>query len=189
LVIVIGSPNALLWKGLLAVGVGLVTVFWPGITLGAVVILFAVYAFIAAGSDAVRAFSSAKAGPVFGWLLLSLLSVAAGIVALAWPGITVYALTIWIGAWALVAGCTEISLAFAKGETAGQRALLSLTGLVSVLLAFALFGRPDIGAVSLATVFGLFSMFYGISAIVTSFQVRHAEKTLGDIAGPVVHGL
>jgi hypothetical protein len=43
----------------------------------ALVILFAMYAFIAAGLKAVRAFSSAKAGPVIGHLLLALVDLAA----------------------------------------------------------------------------------------------------------------
>jgi hypothetical protein len=34
----------------------------------------------------VRAFSSAKAGPVVGHLLLGLVDLAAGVIALAWPG-------------------------------------------------------------------------------------------------------
>jgi uncharacterized membrane protein HdeD (DUF308 family) len=72
--------SSLLWRGLLAIGVGIVSVAWPSITLGAFVILFAVYAFIAAGTDAMRGFSSDSLGPVAGYLLLALLSVAAGLV-------------------------------------------------------------------------------------------------------------
>ncbi|MER5688941.1 DUF308 domain-containing protein [Streptomyces sp. NPDC002205] len=174
------SPNALLWRSLLAVAVGVVAVSWPGITIGAFVILFAVYAFTGAAMDGARAFSSDRVGPVFGWLLLALLSVVAGVVALAWPGITALALTIWVGAWALATGAMEIVLAFQRGEKPGERALFVLTGLVSVSLAFVLFARPDIGMVSLATVFGLFSIFYGTAGIVASFRER---RVLTDIGG------
>jgi hypothetical protein len=41
---------------------------WPGVTVLALVILFAVNAFIDAGLQATRAYSSAAAGPVFGHL-------------------------------------------------------------------------------------------------------------------------
>ncbi|TVZ02262.1 hypothetical protein EAS64_25920 [Trebonia kvetii] len=47
----------------------------------ALVILFAVYALFASGLEAVGAFSSAKAGPVLGHLLLGLVDLAAGTVA------------------------------------------------------------------------------------------------------------
>jgi len=73
--------SSLLWRVLLAVAVGVVSVAWPHITIGAFVILFAIYAFLAAGSDAARAFSSDHADPVVGYALLALLSLAAGLVA------------------------------------------------------------------------------------------------------------
>ncbi len=50
------------------------------------------------------------------------------------------------------------------------------TGLVSIALAV-LFIRPDIGAAPLATVFGLFSIFYGVSAVVLSLQARNVRST------------
>ncbi len=169
--------SSLLWRGLLAVVVGVVSVAWPNITVGAFVILFAVYAFLAAGTDTVRAFSSDRAGPVVGYLLLALLSLAAGVVALAWPGITALVLTIWVAAWAFVTGFVEVAMAFRQGETAGERAMWGLTGLLSVALGVVLAIRPDIGALTLATVFGLFSIFYGISAITLSLQTRRLGST------------
>jgi len=166
--------SSLLWRGFLAVVIGVISVAWPNITVGAFVILFAVYAFLGAGADTARAFSADRAGPVFGYLLLVLLSLAAGVVALAWPGITALALTIWVAAWAFVTGFIELGLAFRAGETAGERAMYGLGGLVSVALGVVLAIRPDIGALTLATVFGLFSIVYGITAITLGIQARRA---------------
>lgn len=126
--------TALLWRGLLALAIGIVSVVWPNITVGAFVILFAVFAFVAAGSDAARAFSSDRAGPVAGYLLLALLSLAAGVIALLWPGLTALVLTLVIAVWALVTGIIEVALAFRQGETAGERAMWALGGLVSLAL-------------------------------------------------------
>jgi uncharacterized membrane protein HdeD (DUF308 family) len=162
----------LLWRGLLAIVIGVVSVAWPDITVGAIVLLFAVYAFIAAVTDGMRAFSSDSAGPVFGYLLLAVLSVVAGVIALVWPGITALVLTIWVAAWALITGIVEVALTFRLGASAGERAMWVLSGLVSIVLGIVLFIRPDIGALSLATVFGLFSIFYGVSAVVLSLQAR-----------------
>jgi Short repeat of unknown function (DUF308) len=75
-------------RGVLVVIVGIIAIAWPGVTILALVILFAIYAFMAAALQAVRAFSSGSAGPVLGHLLLGLIDLAAGIVALAWPGPT-----------------------------------------------------------------------------------------------------
>ena len=166
---------SLRWRGLLAIGIGIVSVAWPAITLGAFVVLFAVSAFIAALGDAARAFAGDRAGPVAGWLLLALLSLAAGVAALAWPGMTAVVLAVWIGIWALLTGTGEAAMALGTGQTARQRAMWALGGLVSLALAFVLFLRPDIGAVSLATVFGLFSIVSGITTLVLSTRAHEAR--------------
>src|SRR5690242_21322428 len=56
--------SSLLWRGILAVLIGVVSVAWPGVTIGAFVVLFAAYAFVIAVGDGVRAFSSDRAGTV-----------------------------------------------------------------------------------------------------------------------------
>jgi uncharacterized membrane protein HdeD (DUF308 family) len=177
--------SSLLWRGLLAVVIGVVSVAWPNVTVGAMVILFAVYAFVAAVADGARAFAGRTAGPVIGYLLLALLDVVAGIAALAWPGITAVVLTIWIAAWAFVSGIIEVAMAFRQGEEAGERAMWALTGLVSIALGVVLAIRPDLGAVSLATVFGLFSIVYGVSTLVLSAQLRKAGSATQNLAGSV----
>ncbi|MCW2645665.1 MAG: hypothetical protein QOG07_3705 [Pseudonocardiales bacterium] len=170
--------GSLALRGVLAVAVGLVSVIWPSVTLTAVVVLFAVYAFIDAGLQTARAFSSASAGPVFGHLLLGLLDLAAGVVALAWPGITALALVLVIAVWAFATGFLEIAAAFGDGETAGLRAYFVLSGLVSIALGVVLSASPDIGAVSLALVFGLFAIVYGVSQLVLAAQARKAGGDL-----------
>ena len=181
--------TSLLWRGLLAIVVGVVSVAWPNVTVGAIVILFAVYAFVAAVTDAMRAFSSDRAGPVFGYLLLALLSVAGGIAALAWPGITALVLTVWVAAWALVTGIVEVALTFRPGAPAGDRAMWALSGLVSIALGVVLFIRPDIGALSLATVFGLFSIFYGVSTVVLSRQAHKIGATAHRLVNSAASGV
>ena len=108
--------TSLVTRGILAVVVGIIALAWPSVTVLALVILFAVYAFMAAGLQAVRAFSSRKAGPVFGHLLLGLADLAAGVIALAWPGPTALVLVLIVGVWAIVAGLAEIAAAFGHGE-------------------------------------------------------------------------
>ena len=54
--------TSLVLRGILAVAVGIMALAWPQVTVLALVILFAVYAFIAAGLEAMRAFSSPAAG-------------------------------------------------------------------------------------------------------------------------------
>jgi uncharacterized membrane protein HdeD (DUF308 family) len=172
------TSTSLILLGILAVAVGIIAIAWPGATILALVILFAVYAFIGAGMQAARAFSSRTAGPVFGHLLLGLVDLAAGVIALAWPGPTAFVLVIVVAAWALAGGFAEIFAGFQSGETAGTRALFILSGLVSVAFGVLLFARPGVGAVTLALLFGLYSLIYGFSQITAGFQVHQLGRSL-----------
>jgi uncharacterized membrane protein HdeD (DUF308 family) len=123
------------------------------VTVLALVILFAVYAFIDAGLQAMRAFSSGSAGPVFGHLLLGLVDLAAGVIALVWPGPIALVLVLIVAIWAFTGGFFEIFAAFRGGET----------------------------AVTLALLFGLFSLIYGISQITPGIQLRQTGQTLHSV--------
>ena len=175
------SSTSLILLGVLAIIVGIIALAWPGVTILALVILFAVYAFIDAGLQAMRAFSSPTAGPVLGHLLLALIALAAGVIAIVWPGPTALVLVLVVGIWAFVGGIMEIAAAFGAGETAGTRALSVLSGLVSVAFGVVLFARPGVGAVTLALLFGLFSLIYGVSQIVSGVQLRRTGKTLHSV--------
>ena len=172
------TSTSLILLGVLSVIVGIIAIAWPGVTILALVILFAIYAFIGAGLQAARAFSSATAGPVAGHLILALINLAAGVVALAWPGPTALVLVWIVAIWALVAGFAEIAAAFARGETAGTRAMFTVTGLISIAFGVVLAARPDIGALTLALLFGLYSLIYGVSEIVLGVQLRQTGRTL-----------
>src|SRR5260370_42654787 len=101
------TSTSLILLGVLAIIVGIIALAWPGVTILALVILFATYAFIDAGLQAARAFSSGPAGPVFGHLLLGLVYLPAGLIALLWPGPTALVLVLVGGVWAFVGGFFE----------------------------------------------------------------------------------
>ena len=173
--------TSLIARGILAVIIGIIALAWPSVTVLALVIVFAIYAFIAAGLQAVRAFSSAKAGPVIGHLLLGLVDLAAGVVALAWPGPTALVLVLIVGVWAVIAGLVEFSAAFASGEPAGTRAVFILGGLVTIAFGVVLCARPGLGAVTLALLFGLFNLIYGISMLVHGIELRRTGRSLQSV--------
>jgi uncharacterized membrane protein HdeD (DUF308 family) len=182
------TSTSLMLIGVLAVIIGIFSIAWPGVTILALVVLFAVYAFMDAGLQTARAFSSRTAGPVLGHLLLALVDLVAGVIALAWPAPTAFVLVIVVAAWALAGGVAEFLAGFQTGESAGMRALFILSGLVSVAFGVLLFARPGVGALTLALLFGLYALIYGFSQITAGLQLRqlggHVEsrQELHDVA-------
>jgi uncharacterized membrane protein HdeD (DUF308 family) len=172
------TATSLILRGALALIVGILALAWPGATVLALVIIFAVYAFTDAVLQGMRAFSSDKAGPVLGHLLLGLIDIAAGLFAIAWPVPTALVLVLIAGFWAVAGGCYEFISAFTGGLTAGTRALDILTGLVLIAFGLVLFARPGLGAVTFALLFGLFTLVYGTTQIIRGVEVRRLGRTV-----------
>jgi len=78
----------------------------------------------------------------------------------------------------------EIAAAFGHGEAARTRALFILGGLITVAFGVVLCARPGIGAVTLALLFGLFNLIFGIWMLVRGTELRRTEKTLHPANSP-----
>jgi len=158
------------FRGLLAIVLGLACAIWPGITIGVVVALFAIYCFADAIIQVVRLFAADDtAGQRALMVVMALIDIGAGVVAVAYPGITAGVLVIVIGVWAIFGGLTEIAAAW--GLPGSGSGWLAFSGVLSVAAGVVLIIWPAIGAVSLALVFGIYLIVYGVtlttSAIVT----------------------
>jgi Short repeat of unknown function (DUF308) len=104
----------------------------PGITIGVAVALFAIYCFADAITQVVKLFrADDTTGQRVVMILLGLVDVAAGVVAIAYPGITAGALVIVIGLWAIIGGSTQLAAAWRiRGSGSGW---FTVAGLLSVI--------------------------------------------------------
>lgn len=160
-------------RGFAAIVFGLVAIGWPGITLGALVIVFGAYALtdgIFNGVAAVRAIQEDRSW----WSLLieSLLSIAFGIVAIVWPGLTALGLIYLIAAWSIVTGVLEIAASIRMRREIQGEWLLGLGGVGSI--AFGLFASvfPGSGALTLIWLIGSYAIFFGVLLIALAFRLR-----------------
>src|SRR6186997_3299095 len=102
--------------------------------------------------------------------LHGLASVVFGVMILAWPGISVYALTIVFGAYTLATGIVEFGTAFTtKGRD--ERAWLILRGLLGITVGVLVFAWPAISALALLYVIGAYAVALGILAVAASFRL------------------
>jgi len=168
------ESTGFLWRGLVAVALGIATIAWPGITVRTLVALFAIYVFCDAVGHFQHAAASDRTSPAAGHVALALLDIAAGVVALAWPAITVFVLTIWLGVWAVVTGVVEIGAAFATSHGRGFRIGMAIVGLASVVFGIVVFTHPDVGVVTVTLLFGLFLLVYGVDLLMTAARLRRA---------------
>jgi len=67
-------------------------------------------------------------------LFLGLTSLIVGILALAWPGKTIVVIAVLLAAWLIVSGVFQIFRGFSHGLSGGMRALLFISGVLSLIL-------------------------------------------------------
>jgi uncharacterized membrane protein HdeD (DUF308 family) len=163
-------------RGVLAILFGIVALFYTGQTMLALVYVFGVFAIAGGIMSIVAAVRAGEAHQRWGWLVASgLLSVAAGLVAFAWPGITALAVVILVAAWAIVTGMAEIAFAFAAPETLLHPVLAGLSGLLSVVFGVLLLVWPRDGAVTLTWLIGIYAIVYGITGLYYAFLLRGVQ--------------
>src|SRR6185369_11202985 len=110
-------------RGVLAIVFGILAVIWPGVTVIALALLFGIFA-IATGieqlvhatrpapgpSNPVTGFADGT-GPRIARAVAGVIGLAAGILAIVWPGITAVVLAIMVGIWAVLTGLSDLWLA------------------------------------------------------------------------------
>src|SRR5258705_12324611 len=97
-------------RGALGILLGLAAFLFPGITLGALVLLFGAYAVVDGVVAVVAGVRAAEHRERWGALLLEgIAGVAAGVLAFGWPALTAVGLLYLIAAWSIIRGALKIS--------------------------------------------------------------------------------
>jgi uncharacterized membrane protein HdeD (DUF308 family) len=132
---------------------------------------------------AIQAFATAslRHRPWWGWVVGALYLVGA-IVAIAWPGVTLFALLLIVGISLLTSGLAQAIASWQQRRTAhgwGWGFALGLLGAVAGLVF--LFGNPVISLVALAIVLACYTISSGVTMLTLALAVR---RLTGSLAGP-----
>jgi uncharacterized membrane protein HdeD (DUF308 family) len=113
------------------------------------------------------------------WWVVALRGAAAvlfGLLALIWPGITLFALVIVFGAYALVDGVLMLVAAFGNRNGVavggGDRGWLIVQGVASIVIGILAFVWPGITALALLWVIAAWAVVTGVLEIVAAFRLR-----------------
>jgi uncharacterized membrane protein HdeD (DUF308 family) len=170
---------ALLVRGIAAILFGILAFVWPGITVLALVFLFAAYAAVDGIFAFVAAWRAAEARRQ--WWPLALEGVAGvgvAVLTAVWPGATAFALLFLIAAWALATGVFEIAAAIRLRRVMEGEWLLALVGVASIVFAALILIFPGEGAVAIVWAIGAYAVVFGILLIALSLRLRSLRERL-----------
>jgi uncharacterized membrane protein HdeD (DUF308 family) len=108
-------------------------------------------------------------------MIAGVLAVGAGVLAIAWPHVTLFVLVVIIG-WSLIVwGILDLLSAFA---TYGMRHwwLYLIRGIVSIALGFLALGRENVTLYFVVTLFAAFVIIWGLGDILIAFMLHGAKS-------------
>jgi uncharacterized membrane protein HdeD (DUF308 family) len=109
------------------------------------------------------------------WVLLlnGICAIAFGLMAFAWPGITLLALVVLFGAYALIDGITAVAASIAGRNEAGRSWWqMLLVGILGILAGITAFIWPGITTVALLVVIAVWAIVRGIMEIIAAIELR-----------------
>jgi uncharacterized membrane protein HdeD (DUF308 family) len=160
-------------RGIAAIVFGMLAFVYPGLTVAILVLLFGAWVLVDGVFRVVGAIGGRATDPEWGWhLVIGILGIMIGFLTFHAPRITALALVIYIAAWALMIGATEIALAIKLRREIKGEWFLILMGLLSILFAFMLLWNPIPGALALVWLIGAYAIAFGILGIIFGIRLR-----------------
>ena len=169
---------AIALRGVTAI-IGVLAFVLPGLSLFALILMFGAYA-IVEGIFNIIAAARSRSGEGPRWLLLleGLVSIAAGIVTFALPGLTALVLVYVIAAWAMVTGILEIIAAVRVRKQITGEVWWILSGILSVVFGVLLMIAPGAGALALVLWIGAYAVIFGALLVGLAFRLRRWQSAV-----------
>jgi uncharacterized membrane protein HdeD (DUF308 family) len=164
-------------RGAVAILFGILTLFFPGITLAVLILWFGVYAFVDGLFTVISAIARRRGERHWVVLLIGgLLGIAAGLVTFFTPGITAVVLLAVIAVWAILVGLAEIVAAVRLRRVITGEWLFILAGLLAVAFGVILILRPAVGALAMMMWIGAYAVVSGALLLALSLRLRSWDR-------------
>jgi uncharacterized membrane protein HdeD (DUF308 family) len=172
-------------RGILGILFGLIALFFPGVTILSLVLLFSAYMLVDGAFSIVGVIRSGRRNERWGWMLLNgIWSILTAVVAFLWPGLTAVVFVLILAAWSIVSGVLMLTAAFRMKSGAPARGWLIFTGIVSLLFGALLVLSPLMGAVVLTWWLGAYILVSSVLMLALAFSVRSKTSRPGGSQGP-----
>jgi uncharacterized membrane protein HdeD (DUF308 family) len=160
-------------RGIAAIVFGIIAFAYPALTIATLVLFFGAWVLIDGIFRIVGAIGHRASDPDWGWqLVIGILGIMVGLLTFHAPQITALALVIYIAAWALMIGASEIAIAVKLRREIKGEWFLILMGLASIVFAVLLLWNPVAGAAAVIWLIAWYAVVLGVLAIFFGFRLK-----------------
>jgi uncharacterized membrane protein HdeD (DUF308 family) len=166
-------------RGIAAIIFGVIAFVYPGLTIATLVLFFGAWVLIDGIFRVVGAIGHRASDPDWGWhIVIGIVGIIVGLLTFRAPQVTALALIIYIAAWALMIGASEIAIAIKLRREIKGEWLLIIMGLISIIFAVMLLWNPIAGAAAVIWLIAWYAVVLGILAIFFGFRLRSLRTSL-----------
>ena len=160
-------------RGIAAIVFGIIAFAYPGLTIATLVLFFGAWVLIDGIFRIVGAIGGRASDPEWGFhLIIGIIGIIIGFLTFHAPAITALALIIYIAAWALMIGVSEVAFAIKLRREIKGEWFLILMGLASILFAVLVLWNPVPGALALIWLIACYAVVFGFLGIIFGFRLR-----------------
>lgn len=166
-------------RGVVGILFGVFCFTSPLLAAATLVLAFGLFCLVDGALGLAAAIGQARRGERWVWLAVEAVAVlVVGVLVLAMPGLSLVILYLIIAIRTAISGVLLLIASVKLDGTHGQ-GWLALGGVVSVILAVALFAAPMIGAKVLIWWIGAWAIAFGIAVVALGLKLRSARGTPG----------
>jgi uncharacterized membrane protein HdeD (DUF308 family) len=171
------GPSSRQWwafalQGILGIVFGIGVLAFPGAALLTFVALFAAWAIISGIGAIAQGLREGELGRSWPHFLMGAVAIVAGVLAFFVPASTLLGLILFVGAWQVVAGLTEIYMAYRIRREIQTEWLLAAAGVLRTILGVVFLVMPSLGIVVTLVIIAANAFAFGILAIIIGLRLR-----------------
>ena len=170
---VAGTWPAVLFTGILTIGLGVVVMAWPGETLTVLSVLLGIHLLAFGLFRLISAFSARTIAPGFAGFV-GILSMIAGVIVIRNPFDTVAVLATVLGVVWIVGGSIDIVSAIAD-KYLRDRVWTAFMGLISVIAGIVVVAWPSPTVTVIAWIGGIYLIAFGLTFCIGAFRLKSLE--------------
>jgi uncharacterized membrane protein HdeD (DUF308 family) len=160
-------------RGIAAIVFGVIAFTHPVMAIATLVLFFGAWVLLDGIFRIVGAIKHRGSDSDWAWqLVIGLIGIIVGLLTFHAPQVTALALVVYIAAWALMIGASEIVMAVKLRHEIKGEWLLILMGLASIVFAVLLLWNPVAGAAAVIWLIAWYAVALGILAIFFGFRLK-----------------
>jgi uncharacterized membrane protein HdeD (DUF308 family) len=162
-------------RGVLAIGLALVALFWPQMTTGILVNLLGAYLLF---DGVVGAIGAIRSGGQRGFPVFAIASIAVGAILLFWTGLSIRVFLTLVGIWAVLQGAGLFLSNRGSDSDAETRQLFGIVGAVLAVIGLILIVWPSTGVVAISWLIAIVAAVIGCALIYVAIRLRRVATRL-----------